>query len=93
MDYLSPHEPERCHTLIDRPLDGCDRFLVLADSADYLAYQQRIGSLWGDHEACTRAVIHKTRRHGPLLKGRGIQDRNLLPESASGNAIRKSARK
>ena len=72
--YFSPQEPERYRALVDRLLDGGDRFLVLADVVDYLACQQRVDVLWGDPEAWTRAAIHNVAAMGHFSSDRTVRE-------------------
>jgi starch phosphorylase len=72
--YFSPQEPERYRALVDRLLDGGDRFLVLADVVDYLACQQRVDDLWGDPEAWTRAAIHNVAAMGHFSSDRTVRE-------------------
>lgn len=90
--YFSPQEPERYRALVDRLLDGGDRFLVLADFADYIACQQRVETLWREPEAWSRAAIHNVAAMGRFSSDRtvreyaervwGVEPLPAVPESA-----------
>ncbi len=72
--YFSPQEPDRYRVLVDRLLDGGDRFLVLADFADYIACQQRVETLWREPEAWSRAAIRNVAAMGHFSSDRTVRE-------------------
>ena len=71
--HFSPDEPERFRPIVDGLL-GEDRFMVLADYADYVACQARVDALYRDVEAWTRWAILSVARLGRLSSDRAVQE-------------------
>jgi len=55
-------------------LRNADPFLVLADYADYVACQERVGSAWQDGEHWTRMSILNTARGGKFSSDRAVRE-------------------
>ncbi|MDE2088508.1 MAG: glycogen/starch/alpha-glucan phosphorylase [Gammaproteobacteria bacterium] len=71
--HFSPREPERFQPLINSLLHA-DRYLVLADFADYLACQERVETLYRDAEAWTRKAIINVAGIGEFSSDRAVRE-------------------
>ena len=87
---FSPGDPHRFEPIVDSLLNRGDRFMVLADFADYWRAQRAVDALWRDEEAWTRRADQQRRQHGTLL-GRP-RDRRVL-RSHLAHACRRLRRK
>jgi starch phosphorylase len=70
---FSPTEPERYRPLIDHLL-GIDRYLLLADFADYVATQSRVDALYRDPAAWAERAIRNVAGMGWFSADRTIRD-------------------
>ena len=59
--------------LLDNLLQS-DPFFVLADYADYVACQERVGAAWGDRARWTRMSILNCARSGKFSSDRAIRE-------------------
>ena len=55
-------------------LDGSDRFLVLADYADYISCQERVAALYQDKDEWTRRAILNVAQMGKFSSDRTIHE-------------------
>jgi starch phosphorylase len=70
---FSPGEPGRFAPLVDALLGG-DRYLLLADYADYVACQARVARTYRDPAAWTRKSILNTARMGKFSSDRTVRE-------------------
>jgi starch phosphorylase len=70
---FSPTEPERYRPLIDHLL-GIDRYLLLADFADYVATQAKVDALYRDPAAWAERAIRNVAGMGWFSADRTIRD-------------------
>ena len=71
---FSPASPGHFTPLVDGMLSKGDRFMVLADFADYAACQERISAAYADPEAWTRKSIVNVARMGYFSSDRAIRE-------------------
>jgi starch phosphorylase len=72
--YFSPEEPERYRGLVDRLLDGGDRFLVLADFDAYQEAQARVDAMWRNPDAWSAAAIRNVAAMGHFSSDRTVRE-------------------
>ncbi|MDD5242230.1 MAG: glycogen/starch/alpha-glucan phosphorylase [Sulfuricella sp.] len=70
--YFSPDEPSRFEPIIDALTHSGDRFLLLADYADYVACHERIEVLYRDPVEWTRKAILNVAGMGKFSSDRAI---------------------
>jgi len=70
---FSPDEPARYRALVDGLLHG-DRYLLLADFADYLGAQQRVDALYRQPAAWAERALHNVAAMGAFSADRTIRD-------------------
>ncbi len=68
----SPTEPQRYRALVDSLLDGGDRYLLLADFADYLRAQDRVDALYRQPDAWVDQAIANVAGMGDFSSDRTI---------------------
>jgi starch phosphorylase len=61
---FSHGEPERYRPIVDTLTRHGDHYLLLADYADYIACQERVGAVWRDTEEWSRKAIINVARMG-----------------------------
>ncbi|MCU0428047.1 MAG: glycogen/starch/alpha-glucan phosphorylase [Candidatus Kapabacteria bacterium] len=71
-NYFSRHEPGIFQPIIDSLLRDGDRYLVCADFAAYIEAQERVNTLWRNHDEWTRKSILNTARSGKFSSDRTI---------------------
>jgi glycogen phosphorylase len=71
---FSPSDPHRFEPLVDSLLNRGDRFMVLADFADYWRAQRAVDALWRDKEAWTRRAINSVANMGRFSADRAIDE-------------------
>jgi starch phosphorylase len=71
---FSPGDPHRFEPIIDALLNRGDRFMVLADFADYWRAQREVDVLWGDPDAWVRSAINSTANMGRFSADRAIDE-------------------
>jgi starch phosphorylase len=71
--FFSPEEPKLFQPIVDTLLNG-DRYLVLADYADYVATQERVSKLYQDRAQWTRMAIMNVARAGKFSSDRAIKE-------------------
>jgi starch phosphorylase len=70
---FSPDEPDRFRPILDSLLGHGDRYMVLADFADYLRAQRDVDALWADQESWRRRVIKNIAGMGRFSSDRAIK--------------------
>ena len=71
---FSPGDPHRFEPIVDSLLNRGDRFMVLADFADYWRAQRAVDALWRDKEAWTRRAINSVANMGRFSADRAIDE-------------------
>jgi glycogen phosphorylase len=71
---FSPGDPHRFEPIVDSLLNRGDRFMVLADFADYWRTQRAVDALWRDKEAWTRRAINSVANMGRFSADRAIDE-------------------
>ena len=71
--HFSRGDRDMFRPLVDNLL-GSDPFLVLADFADYVACQERVGAAWRDEARWTRMSIANTAHAGKFSSDRAIRE-------------------
>jgi len=72
--FFSPGEPARYRPIVDALLHHGDRFLLLADYADYMRAQQAVDQVYRDPEEWTRRAILNVARLGRFSSDRTIME-------------------
>ena len=70
---FSPGDPGLFAPVVNSLLDGGDRYLVLADYAEYVACQERVAAAFGDATGWTRKSILNTAGMGAFSSDRTIR--------------------
>ena len=71
---FSPGDPHRFEPIVDSLLNRGDRFMVLADFADYWRAQRAVDALWRDPEAWGRRAINSVANMGRFSADRSIDE-------------------
>jgi glycogen phosphorylase len=71
---FSPKEPDRFRPILDSLLGHGDRYLVLADFADYLRAQRCADALWNDKRTWNKRVIENISGMGIFSSDRAIRE-------------------
>lgn len=71
---FSPGDPHRFEPIIDSLLNRGDRFMVLADFADYWRAHRAADALWRDEQAWVRRAINSTACMGRFSADRAIDE-------------------
>jgi starch phosphorylase len=71
---FSPGDPHRFEPIVDSLLNRGDRYMVLADFADYWRAQRAVDMLWADQDAWTRCTINSVARMGHFSADRAIDE-------------------
>jgi len=71
--HFSRGDRDMFRPLVDNLMQH-DPFLVLADFPDYVACQDRVGTLWAERERWTGASILNTARSGTFSSDRAIRE-------------------
>jgi starch phosphorylase len=71
---FSPGEPDRHKPIVDALLQHGDRYLVLADFADYMAAQDEVDRLWADPDAWSSRAIRNVAGMGQFSSDRAIAE-------------------
>ena len=71
---FSPGDQHRFEPIVDSLINGGDRFMMLADFADYFRAQQDVDALWQDPEAWTRRAIRNVAHMGRFRADRAIDE-------------------
>ncbi|GBG14941.1 glycogen phosphorylase [Novimethylophilus kurashikiensis] len=72
--FFSPGEPQRYQPIIDALLQQGDRYLLLADYADYVKCQERVDALYGDPQQWARRAILNVAGMGKFSSDRTIKE-------------------
>ncbi len=72
--YFSPDEPNRFKPIFNTLTHDGDRYLLLADYADYVACQRRVDELYRQPDAWTRKAILNTANMGKFSSDRTISE-------------------
>lgn len=71
---FSPEDPHRFEPIVDSLINRGDRYMVLADFADYWRAQRAVDALWADQEAWTRQTINSVAHMGHFSADRAIDE-------------------
>jgi starch phosphorylase len=71
---FSPGDPHRFEPIVDSLINNGDRYMVLADFADYWRAQREVDVLWSDQDAWTRCAIHSVAHMGQFSADRAIDE-------------------
>ncbi|MEK7992078.1 MAG: glycogen/starch/alpha-glucan phosphorylase [Thiotrichaceae bacterium] len=72
--YFSPDEPERFKPITDALTEHGDRYMLLADYADYIGCQQSIEAMYRQPEEWTKRAILNVARMGKFSSDRTIKE-------------------
>jgi starch phosphorylase len=72
--YFSPDQVNLFEPLVSSLTDGGDRYLLLADYADYIACQQKVNELYHNREEWTRKAILNVANMGKFSSDRTINE-------------------
>jgi starch phosphorylase len=72
--YFSSQAPQRYENLVASLLDGGDRYMILADYADYVACQERVSRVYEDPAQWARKAILNVARMGSFSSDRAVQE-------------------
>jgi starch phosphorylase len=72
--YFSPDQVNLFEPLVNSLTDGGDRYLLLADYADYIACQQKVDELYHNREEWTRKAILNVANMGKFSSDRTINE-------------------
>ncbi|MCV6637750.1 glycogen/starch/alpha-glucan phosphorylase [Candidatus Albibeggiatoa sp. nov. NOAA] len=72
--YFSPEEPERFKPIVDALTEHGDRYMLLADYADYIGCQQNIEAMYRQPEEWTKRAILNVARMGKFSSDRTIKE-------------------
>jgi starch phosphorylase len=70
---FSPDDPHRFEPIINALLNEGDRFMVLADFADYWRAQREVDAIWGDQREWSRRALLNISRMGGFSADRSIE--------------------
>ena len=70
--HFSPEEPGRFQPIVQSLLEQGDRYMLLADYAEYVLAQERVDALYADPRAWTRTAILNISAMGPFSSDRAI---------------------
>jgi starch phosphorylase len=70
---FSPEEPDRFRPIVDALLHHGDRFMTLADFADYWRVQGEVDAAWFDQDGWTRKAILNISAMGAFSSDRAIE--------------------
>lgn len=71
---FSPGDPHRFEPIVDSLLNRGDRYMVLADFADYWRAQRAVDALWMDQQAWTRYAVNSVAHMGRFSADRAIDE-------------------
>jgi starch phosphorylase len=71
---FSPGDPHRFEPIVDSLLNRGDRYMVLADFADYWRAQRAVDALWKDQQAWTRYAVNSVAHMGRFSADRAIDE-------------------
>jgi glycogen phosphorylase len=71
---FSPGDPHRFEPIVDSLISRGDRYMVLADFADYWRAQRTVDELWADQDAWTRQAIKSVANMGHFSADRAIDE-------------------
>lgn len=72
--FFSPDEPDRYRSIIEMLLDGGDRYMVLADYADYIRCQKQVADDYQNQDEWMKRAILNVARMGKFSSDRTIKE-------------------